>query len=288
MSLAGSYAPISQSWKNMTSCIFSSTGNGCMDVLKAAHFSERMPSRNPAHPQDSEGNVRTRISIIVPVLNEARLLRPFLSHLRERAPGAEIIVADGGSSDGTADTAQGFCDRLVVSEPSRATQMNAGAHVARGDILWFLHADAEVPWGCLSEIERITADSGVVGGFFRIRLPPAHVYRLTDSFAHYAGILLRMRCGDHGIFCRRTAFLDIGGFPEVPLMEDVEFFRKLQRVGGVMFSNKRIMASPRRYEIIGRLRLTIAYGFIATLYNFGVPPPKLASIYKRTCCADQK
>ena len=113
------------------------------------------------------------------------------------------------------------------------------------------------------------------------------VYRLTDAFAHYAGILLRMRCGDHGIFCRRTAFLDIGGFPEVPLMEDVEFFRRLRRAVGVIYSHKRILASPRRYETIGRLRLTMAYGLIAALYIFGVPLSKLASIYKRTCCADQ-
>jgi rSAM/selenodomain-associated transferase 2 len=226
-------------------------------------------------------------SIIVPVFNEARLLRSFLTHLRERAPGAEIIVADGGSSDGTADLAQGFCDQLVVSEPGRALQMNAGARAARGDILWFLHVDVEVPQGCLNEIARIMNDPSAAGGYFRIRLPRAYVYRLTDSFAHYAGILLRMRCGDHGIFCRRTVFVDVGGFPEVPLMEDVEFFRRLQRRGRVICSQKRILASPRRYETIGRLRLTVAYGFIAMLYNFGVPPSKLALIYKRTCCADQ-
>jgi rSAM/selenodomain-associated transferase 2 len=226
-------------------------------------------------------------SIIVPVFNEARLLRSFLTHLRERARGAEIIVADGGSSDGTADLAQGFCDQLVVSEPGRALQMNAGARAARGDILWFLHVDVEVPQGCLNEIARIMNDPSAAGGYFRIRLPRAYVYRLTDSFAHYAGILLRMRCGDHGIFCRRTVFVDVGGFPEVPLMEDVEFFRRLQRRGRVICSQKRILASPRRYETIGRLRLTVAYGFIAMLYNFGVPPSKLALIYKRTCCADQ-
>jgi rSAM/selenodomain-associated transferase 2 len=226
-------------------------------------------------------------SIIVPVFNEARLLRSFLTHLRERARGAEIIVADGGSSDGTADLAQGFCDQLVVSEPGRALQMNAGARAARGDILWFVHVDAEVPQGCLNEIARIMNDPSAAGGYFRIRLPRAYVYRLTDSFAHYAGILLRMRCGDHGIFCRRTVFIDVGGFPEVPLMEDVEFFRLLRRRGRVVCSQKRILASPRRYEIIGRLRLTVAYGFIAMLYNFGVPPSKLALIYKRTCCADQ-
>jgi hypothetical protein len=116
-------------------------------------------------------------------------------------------------------------------------------------------------------------------------LPRGVVYRLTDSFAHYAGLLLRMRCGDHGMFCRRTAFVDAGGFPDVPLMEDVEFFRRLRRCGRVMHSNKRIGASPRRYEMVGPIRLTFAYGFIATLYLFGVSLSTLAGIYRRTCCA---
>jgi len=227
-----------------------------------------------------------KISIIVPVFNEAPLISRFLQHLREQAAEAEIIVADGESCDGTADLARDLCDQFVVSKRNRAIQLNAGARAAHGDVLWFLHVDGEVPSDCLPEIKRFMDDPKVAGGFFRIRLPSPVVYRLTDSFAHYAGILLRMRCGDHGIFCRRIAFLDVGGFPEVPVMEDVEFFRLLRRRGRVMFSNKRILASPRRYEVIGRLRLTMAYGFVATLYNFGVPLPKLASIYKRTCCAD--
>ena len=225
-----------------------------------------------------------QFSIIVPVFNEAPLIRRSVAHLRERAPGAEIIVADGESTDGTADLAAGFCDRLVMSQRSRATQMNVGAHSARGDILWFVHADAELPLRCLDEIGRIMEDSNVVGGYFRIRLPSNAVYRLTDSFAHYAGILLRMRCGDHGIFCRRSAFTDIGGFPEVPLMEDVEFFRRLHRYGRVTYSDKRIVVSPRRYERIGPARLTLAYGLIAMLYTFGVPLSVLARIYRRTCC----
>jgi rSAM/selenodomain-associated transferase 2 len=225
-----------------------------------------------------------QFSIIVPVFNEAPLIRSFLTHLRERAPGAEIIVADGGSADGTAELAVGFCEQLVKGQRSRARQMNAGAHAAHGDILWFVHADVELPLQCLDEIARIMEDSNVVGGYFRIRLPRALVYRLTDSFAHYAGILLRIRCGDHGIFCRRTAFVHVGGFPMMPLMEDVEFFRRLHRYGRVVHSEKRIMVSPRRYEAIGPARLTFAYGFIATLYIFGVSPSMLASIYKRMCC----
>jgi rSAM/selenodomain-associated transferase 2 len=227
---------------------------------------------------------RTKFSVIVPALNEAPLIRPFLRHLRDRAPEAEVVVVDGGSADGTADLSAGFCDQLVRSRPNRAIQMNAGGHAARGDILWFVHVDAEVPWGSLDEIERIMEDPKVVGGYFRIRLPRNPVYRLTDSFAHYAGILLRMRCGDHGIFCRRTAFLDMGGFPEVPLMEDVEFFRRLQRRGRVTYTRKQILVSPRRYETVGRVRLTLTYGLIAMLYIFGVPLSKLASLYRRVCC----
>jgi rSAM/selenodomain-associated transferase 2 len=212
------------------------------------------------------------------------LIRPFLQHLRERAPDAEIIVADGGSSDGTDRLAAGFCDQLVESDRGRGRQMNTGARAARGEILWFVHVDARLPVQSLDEIARIMDDSSVVGGYFRIRLPRSLVYRLTDSFAHYSGILLRMRCGDHGIFCRRTAFLDTGGFPEVPLMEDVEFFRRLHRCGRVQYSEQRILVSPRRYEALGRIRLTMAYGVIATLYVFGVPLSALARIYRRTCC----
>src|SRR5215831_2633535 len=193
-----------------------------------------------------------RISVIVPVFNEAPSIRRFLVDLRERAPGAEIILVDGASTDGSAGLAAGFCDQIVRSDqPSRAKQMNLGADAARGDIFWFLHADAKVPMESLNEIARIMRDPEVCGGFFRIRLPAAPaVYRLTDGFAYYAGLLLRMRCGDHGIFCRRMAFIDAEGFPDVPLMEDVEFFRRLRRYGRVVHSNKRIGASSRRYETV--------------------------------------
>ena len=230
-----------------------------------------------------------QVSIIVPVLNEAPLIHPFLEHLRARAPGAEIIVVDGASTDGTYELAAGSCDHLIhSSQRSRALQMNAGACAAKGDIFWFLHADADVPTGCLDEIDRIMGDPTVSGGYFRIRLPPPVVYRLTDTFGHYAGLLFRMRCGDHGIFCRRTAFITAGGFSNVPLMEDVEFFRRLRRFGRVVHSSKRIRASPRRYETVGPLRLTLAYGFIATLYLFGVPTSALFRIYQNACCVPRR
>jgi rSAM/selenodomain-associated transferase 2 len=229
------------------------------------------------------------ISIIVPVFNEAALIRGFLSNLRERARDAQIIVVDGASTDGTQRLAQGLCDYVIeCDERGRARQMNAGANAASGDIFWFLHADAEVPQESLSEIRRIMDAPNVCGGFFRIRLParPA-VYRLTDIFAHYAGLALAMRCGDHGMFCRRNAFVETGGFPDVPLMEDVEFFRRLRRCGRVVHSNKRLRVSSRRYETIGPARLTFAYGLIAILYAFGMPLSRLVQIYKHTCCLRQ-
>lgn len=224
------------------------------------------------------------ISVIVPVLNEIGIIQPFLRQLRERAAGAEIIVADGGSSDQTAEIAAGFCDQLIRSERGRASQMNAGARIASGDILWFLHVDVEPPPGCLDEIARVISNPRVAGGYFRIRLPQARfVYRLTDSFAHYAGLVMRMRCGDHGLFCRKKDFIGLGGFPDVPLMEDVEFFRMLLRRGRMVAIKERLVASTRRYEAVGPRRLTLAYGLIATLYVLKVPMSVLTAIYQRMC-----
>ena len=225
------------------------------------------------------------ISIVVPVLNEAPLIVNFLKHLRARAADAEIIVVDGGSSDGTAELAAGLCDQLIRTTTGRAIQMNAGAQAARGEVLWFLHADVEVPANCLGTIHQRLTDPKNVGGFFRIRLSESRlVYRLTDEFAHYAGILLRMRCGDHGIFCRRSDFLALGGFPEVPVMEDVGFFQLLQSRGRVVCDSERLMVSPRRYQIVGPMRLTLAYGLIGLLYKLGAPLPLLSRIYRRVCC----
>ena len=249
--------------------------------MNPSSLSSAAVERQTDGPAGSSPNV----SIIVPVLNEAALIRAFLEHLRERAPDAEIIVVDGGSSDGTAEFAETFCDRVVKSVRNRAVQMNAGAHVAHGEVLWFLHVDLTVPVGCLGEITRCLSEQNLAGGFFRMRLPKAgFVYRLTDEFAHYAGILLRMRCGDHGIFCRRRNFLDLGGFPEVPLMEDVAFFRMLRRRGRIRVINRRLIADARRYQLVGPTRLTLAYGFIAMLYAVGAPFWMLSRIYKRFCC----
>jgi rSAM/selenodomain-associated transferase 2 len=224
------------------------------------------------------------ISIIVPVLNEVASIEPFLLHLRENAPGAEIIVVDGGSCDATAAVAGRVADRVFHSRRGRAVQMNEGAAHSERDVLWFLHADVRVPANCLQEINGVLSSKDTVGGFFRIRLPGSRfIYRLTDGVAHYLGLLFRMRCGDHGIFCRRSSFVELGGFPDVPLMEDAEFFRRLCTRGNVAWSKCRLTVSPRRYEEIGPLRLTFFYGYIGALYALGVPLSRLARIYSRFC-----
>ncbi len=225
------------------------------------------------------------ISIVVPVFNEAPLIARSLQLLRDRAAGAELIVVDGGSSDATAEIATGLCDRLLSVHRGRARQMNAGAAAARGDVLWFLHADAEPPENCLTAIETALAQPEIAGGYFRIRLPRRQfVYRFTDCFAHRAGQLLRMRCGDHGFFCRRELFERIGGFPDVPLMEDVEFFRAMRRRGRIAEVPLRLVVDARRYEAVGPMRLTLAFGLIATLYMCRAPWPLLAGLYRRLCC----
>ena len=224
------------------------------------------------------------LSIIVPVLNEAALIRESLTCLRERAPNAEIIVVDGTSSDRTTELAAGLCNRLLQTVPGRARQLNAGARVAEGDVLWFLHIDATIPDSAIAEIESALKDREIVGGFFRMRFPrPSFIYRFSDSFAHYAGLLLRIRYGDHAFFCRREIFEKIGGFPEVALMEDADFFRKLRRAGGIAVIRKRIIVNPRRYEKIGPARLTLAFGLIGLLYIFHAPRRMLLSIYRHTC-----
>jgi len=225
-----------------------------------------------------------KISIIVPVLNEAAVIRRSLPELRKRVPQAEILVVDGNSSDQTAEDAAPFCDRVLRSVPGRARQMNAGARAAQGDVLWFLHVDATVPPAAADEIARLLRDQNVVGGFFRIRIPrPNLVYRVSDCLAHYAGLLFGTRYGDHGFFCRREIFERISGFPEVSLMEDADFFRKLRRAGKIGVVPEPIVIDPRRYERVGPARLTFVFAVMSVLYFFRVPRRWLQWIYDHAC-----
>jgi rSAM/selenodomain-associated transferase 2 len=210
------------------------------------------------------------VSIIVPVLNEAAIIRAFLQHLRTTAPEAEIIVVDGGSNDGTVELCRGLADHIVESARGRARQMNTGAQVAHGKILWFLHSDSRIATNSLKAIEDVLADSRIVGGCFRLRIVPTRwVYRVRDVIGDLCVNLFRIALGDRGLFCRRENFLALGGYPNQRLLEDADFYRKLRAVGRVQQIPITIRTSARRYEALGPVRTSLFYLLIMTLYLAG-------------------
>ncbi|PYK02651.1 MAG: glycosyl transferase [Verrucomicrobia bacterium] len=225
-----------------------------------------------------------KISIIVPVLNEGERLRPFLEHLRERAPSAEVILVNAVGSQTVSERAVALCDRVLTSGRGRAAQMNAGANAASGEVFWFVHADCQVPPGCLEEITRALQDRKVVGGCFRIRFQRRKlIYRVSDAGGNLAVELFGRCYGDHGIFCRREDFFAVGGYPNVPLLEDAEYYRLLRQRGRTRQLASKIVPSPRRYEEIGPYRLTAAFFFLSALYILRVPISTIARLYERLC-----
>ncbi len=222
--------------------------------------------------------------IIVPVLNEGDRLPSFLENLRDRAPSAEIILVSAADSHIVSKSAAKLCDHSLTSRRGRAAQMNAGARVARGDVLWFVHADCKVPDGCLEEITRALRDRQVVGGCFRIRFPRRQlIYRVSDAGGNLAVEVFGRCYGDHGIFCRREVFAAVGGYPDLPVLEDAEFYRLLRRRGQTRQLRSKIVPSPRRYEEIGPYRLTATFFFLSTLYILRVPISRIARLYRRLC-----
>jgi rSAM/selenodomain-associated transferase 2 len=228
--------------------------------------------------------VNQKISIIVPVLNEGDRLRPFLENLCERAPSAELILVNAAGSESLSESIVELCDHVLTSRRGRAAQMNAGADVASGDVFWFVHADCEVPEQCVKEIADALQDRKVVGGCFRIWFPRNKlIYRLSDAAGNLAVELFGRCYGDHGIFCRRDDFFAVNGYPNLPLLEDAEFYRLLRQRGRTRQLSGKIVTSPRRYEVIGPYRLSAIYLFLSLLYISRVPIPLLARIYNRLC-----
>jgi rSAM/selenodomain-associated transferase 2 len=222
-----------------------------------------------------------RLSIIVPVLNEAEVIDGFLEHLATEASDAEVIVVDGGSADGTAARAARRA-RVIVSARGRARQMNAGAAAAAGDALWFLHADSRLPAGATAAIAGALQAPGTAGGCFRLRIPERHlVYRWNDWAGNLGVDLFRLACGDHGIFVRRAVFEAISGFPDVPLLEDVAFYRGARSRGRMRQLRPAITTSARRWQRNGLYRTTLIYTAILALYGCGAPLPWLRQLYAR-------
>ncbi len=220
-----------------------------------------------------------KISVIMPILNEAKILEKTLSQLQPELKSHELIVVDGGSTDASVGIAKKY-GRVITSERGRAKQLNAGATAATGDILIFLHADIWLESGALTAVVAALS-SGYVGGGFRQKIDgKCFLYRLIEIAGDIRGKYLKVFYGDSGIFLTRTDFEKIGGFPDVPIMEEMEFSRDLQRLGKTTLLTPHIHISPRRWEARGIVRTTLNNWLITLLYFFRVSPEKLANLYR--------
>ncbi|MGH3671068.1 MAG: TIGR04283 family arsenosugar biosynthesis glycosyltransferase [Pseudonocardiaceae bacterium] len=209
------------------------------------------------------------VSIVVPTLNEATRIEDCLRRLRRDFPGCELVVVDGGSTDETAVLAARYA-RTIRSAAGRATQMNAGAAVTRGEILWFIHADCWVPADALTLLRQAVRDTGVVGGGLQLSFDQRSLG--LDYLAASSNLRARRLnwiFGDQAMFVRREVFDAVGGFPDLPLMEDLEMSRILRRRGRLAVLPTTVTASARRLVDQGPWRMTVLMQLLKLQYLLG-------------------
>ena len=223
-----------------------------------------------------------RLSFIIPTLNEAAGLRGYLEALqRFRKAGHEVILADGGSSDNSLQIATPLVDVIVESAAGRATQMNSGAAKATGDFLLFLHADTLLPQQTPSLIAR-SLRNGSSWGRFDVRLSGNHpMLRIVERLMNWRSCLTGIATGDQAIFMTKETFQQVGGFPEIALMEDIEISKRLKRKGRPVCIEIPVITSSRRWEQGGILRTIFLMWRIRLAYFFGSTPEQLVSIYRQ-------
>lgn len=223
-----------------------------------------------------------RLSIIVPVLNEAGGIAAALDALAGlRAAGHEVIVVDGGSTDGTPDFAAPRADRVASAPRGRASQMNAGARFANGDVLLFLHADTRLPARADRAVLDGLAGRGRAWGRFDVRIDTRHpLLRVVASFMNLRSRWTGIATGDQAIFVRRDAFAAIGGFPPVALMEDIALSAALKRVSPPLCLRDHVLTSGRRWESRGVVRTVLLMWWLRLRYFLGASPERLAEIYR--------
>jgi rSAM/selenodomain-associated transferase 2 len=214
------------------------------------------------------------------MLNEERAIGATLDAIRIGAPGAEVIVVDGGSTDRSVEMAITRVTRVLTSGRGRARQMNAGATVAHAEALAFVHADTVVPATFASDITSALEDPGVVGGRFDIELDESSLaWRLLGKLISLRSRLMRSATGDQAIFVRRDIFGTMGGFKEIDLCEDVEFARRLKHTGRVACLRACVITSARRWRQNGLLRTVIKMWLLKSLFLAGVSPTRLRRYY---------
>lgn len=222
-----------------------------------------------------------RLAIVIPALNEAANLSRLLPDLARGCPGADIVVVDGGSGDDTAAVVARLPGpRLLESARGRAVQMNHGARAAGGDTLLFLHADSRLPDGAARAIEQALAEPGVVGGRFDVRFDNERpLYRIIAWFMNTRSRASGICTGDQAIFVRRADFEAVGGYPDIPLMEDIELSRRLKRRGRLRALRLRVTTSARKWEREGPLRTMGLMWALRFLHFCGVAPARLHRWY---------
>jgi rSAM/selenodomain-associated transferase 2 len=228
------------------------------------------------------------ISIIIPALDEEASIARAIRSCREAGP-CELIVVDGGSRDRTVGIARGRADAVIAAPRGRAAQMNAGSAVARGEVLLFLHADTLLPWGSVPAVLGALQNPGVIGGAFRVHLAAsAGAGRYVRAALGVTGRMIGARAcvarafpGDQAIFARAEAFRAVGGYPEIPLMEDVELSRRIRRAGKTVLLPLRVETSGRRWEAWGPLRTVLFMWRLRIGYLLGRTPSRCAEAYRR-------
>lgn len=224
---------------------------------------------------------RNRVSVIISALNEGERIVASIGSARRGNP-EQIIVVDGGSTDGTEQLARGAGATVIGAEPGRARQMNAGAARATGHALLFLHADTLLPPGYVHAVSQTLGAPGVAAGAFRLGIEGAFPgRRLVEWGIHFRSRRLQRPYGDQAIFLRRAIFEELGGFANQPFLEDVEFIRRLRRLGRIVVVPQTVRTSGRRWQQLGALRTTLTNQFILTAYALGVSPEALARFYGR-------
>ena len=221
------------------------------------------------------------ISVIVPVWNDRESLEALLPWLIEEPGSPEIIVVDGGSRDGSVDATRQFPSvRLVESKRGRGCQMNRGARAARGEVLLFLHSDTRPSRGAIAGLGELLDSRDADFGAFRLRFDPP--VRLPSLLAFFTRLARPWSCfGDQGIFVRREFFHATGGFPEIPVLEDVHWLRLAGKQGKMIRSPHTAVTSARRFERIGSLRQTWRNLSILLRDLAGQDPAQLAALYQR-------
>jgi rSAM/selenodomain-associated transferase 2 len=219
------------------------------------------------------------ISVIIPTCNEADSVGESIASAQTEV-GIEITVVDGRSEDGTIDAAEAAGARTMVSPHGRGSQMNAGAAEANGDILLFLHADTVLPEDYTQYVRKAMLQAGAVAGAFRLSInSPERSLRRVEWLANWRSRHMLLPYGDQAIFMRSEVFEEMGGFPEIPIMEDFELMRRLKRRGRIEVVKASIQTSPRRWLDVGVLRATIVNQAVIVAYFLGVPISRIADLY---------